>query len=247
MDEKQKVEGNEKSRFITNEKIENFFYYYKWHTVVALFLIVVFVVLSFQTCRKTEYDAKILYAGTYEIKHTSSDGNIAPYVSFVSSLKEVCDDYNSDDNVNISLLNLFVLNKEEANLLLEKHPGMEINSTLVKEDSETLVQTLLYGEYFVCFLSERLFLEYEEKYGGLLFAKVDKYLSDDTEYELVSECGVYLRSLNFYTLPEIEKLPQDTVVCIRALSDVSTRFNKKENKEAFRRGEEIITNIFAYE
>ena len=39
------------------EKLQNFIYHYKWHTVVALFLVVTIIICSLQFCTKEEYDA----------------------------------------------------------------------------------------------------------------------------------------------------------------------------------------------
>ncbi len=243
---REKIEGEVKlkSPFLT--KFENFWYHYKWHSIVALFLVFVITISSVQMCTKTTYDTYILYAGNYEIKHTSSGGS-NPYLDMVSSLKRVGEDFDKDGNVNISLLNLYVLNEDEMNEALEgADADVTINQSLVMEDTETLSTTLLYGEHYICFLSERLFLENEAKYEGLLFAPISKYTTEGAEYEYVSERGIYLRSLDLYKLPEISKLPSDTVVCIRQLSEVSSFFGKKDNEEYFRRAEIVLENILSF-
>lgn len=246
MEYKNKIEGDVKISSPFMKKLENFWYHYKIHTITAVIVLITLTVLLIQTCSRVSYDAHILYAGGYEIKHTASGGDLAPYVKMTSALKSVCEDTDGDGAVNISLLNLFVVNDSEAEELLLENPGQEINSALVSEDTETLHQSLLYGDYYVCFLSERIFLEYEERYSGALFADVSSYLCEGAEYELCSESGVYLRSLPFYELPEICDLPSDTVVCLRQVSEVSEAFGKAKNQKSFERGEKVIKSIFAY-
>ncbi len=233
------------SPFIT--KIENFWYHYKWHTIAAVVVTIIFLVLLLQTCSRVDYDGHILYAGPYELKQTSQNGDIAPYAEAISSLKKVCSDYNNDGNVNVTLQNLFVLNDEEANEMYEINPGQSINTTLVQEDTKTLNQNMLYGDYYVCFLSERLFFEYEERYGGALFCKVEGYLADEKDYSLAGEHGVYLSSLDIYSLPELCNFPENTVVCLRSLNEVSSKFNKRESERAFANAEDIFRNILAYD
>ena len=246
MEEKIKIETKEDGTpQNVKSKIDNFLYYYKWHTIVAAVILVVIAILVFQTASRTSYDGYILYAGPYEIKKTGINGDIDPYSEVISSLKSVCYDFDNDNNVNVALQNLFVLNEDEANKLYETNPGQSINSTLVKEDSSMLSQTMMYGDYYVCFLSERLYNEYVEKYSGALFCKVGDYLGEG-EYELANEWGVYLSSLGIYSLPGICDLPPDTVVCLRALSEVSQHLNKNEATEAFRRSEIIFENILSY-
>lgn len=248
MEEKNEIyEGEIKLKSPLITKLENFWYHYKWHSLIALFLIFTITICSFQMCTKVSYDSYILYAGNYEIKHTSSAGS-NPYLEMVASLKKVGEDFDEDGNVNINLLNLYVLNEEEMNEALEgAEEGASINQSLVMEDTETLSTTLLYGEHYICFLSERLFLENEEKYNGLLFAPIEQYTSSDRTYEYASERGIYLRSLDIYKLPEISNLPDDTVVCIRQLSEVSSVFGKKDNEEFFRRAEIVLKNILDYD
>ena len=242
----EKISGEVRLRSPLLTKLENFWYHYKWHSIVAIFLIVVISISSMQMCTKVSYDSHILYAGNYEIKQ-KSDGGTNHYLDMLSSLKKIGEDFDNDGNVNISLLNLYVLNADEikeAEKNLED--GEVINESLIMEDTDTLSTTLLYGEYYICFLSERIFLENEDKYEGLLFAPIEGYTDTSLEYEYASEHGIYLRSLKIYSLPEICELPDDTVVCIRQLSEVSSVFGKKDNEEHFRRAEIIMKNILGY-
>ena len=148
MERKNEFDGDVKIRTPFMEKLENFWYHYKIHTVAVLFGVFVLMILLVQCLGKVEYDAHILYAGSYEIKHTASGGNVAPYVTATSSLKRVCSDTNGDGNITVSLLNLFVINSAEADELIKDNPSLEINSALVKQDTDTLSQNLLY-EVFI--------------------------------------------------------------------------------------------------
>ena len=238
--------GDVKIKLRLPEKLDNFWYHYKWHTIASLLGVFFLTILILQTCSRTPIDSYILYAGPHEIKRTSSDGNMSAYSATVAALKRVCDDYDDDGVMNISLLNLFVINSEEAKELVTPESGLEVNYTLVAEDTKRLEQTLMYGEYYVCFLSERLFLENEKETDGILFAPLDAYVTDGGEYEYASERGIYLRSLPFGDLPYISDLPDDTVVALRRLSEVSSHFGGGENKDLFRRGEDIMRRILSY-
>lgn len=243
MDEKNSTyEGEVKMKSPLLEKLENFWYYHKWHTIISVFLIIAIVVMSLQFCQKTSFDAHIIYAGNYEIKRVADDGDTSPYVNIMSELKLVVPDLDGDGEVNIDLRNLFVVNDEEAGELIAGKDGYEVNSALVKEDTESLYQFMLMSDYYVCFLSERLYLEYTEKYDGI-FTSLAPYTADGKQYEYAGDSGIYLRSLeDFSTLPEFSNLPNDTVVCLRALSDMS----KSRYEKTFKASEDIIKNILSY-
>ena len=241
MENQEKYSGEVKMKSPLLERIENFWYYHKWHTIVAAFLVVAILIMTLQFCQKTSFDAHIVYAGHYEIERMSGDGD-SPYSNILSELKLVTPDIDGDGTINIDFRNLFVINDAEAEALIQGKDGYEINYNLVKEDSNTFYQLMLMSDYYVCFLSERLFLEYSEKYDGI-FAPIAPYTAEGKEYEYVGESGIYLRSLDgFGTLPEFSKLPDDTVICLRALSDMS----KSRYKDTFKASEQIVKNILSY-
>ena len=62
MDEKQKT-GDISLRSPFLKKLDNFFYHYKWHSIVALFLVVVLTVTLVQACSKETFDVEVMYAG----------------------------------------------------------------------------------------------------------------------------------------------------------------------------------------
>ena len=242
MENQEKYSGDVKMKSPLIEKIENFWYYHKWHTIVAAFLVVAVLIMSLQFCQKTSFDAHIVYAGHYEIERMSGDGD-SPYSNILSELKLVTPDIDGDGAVNIDFRNLFVINDAEAEALIQGKDGYEINYNLVKEDSNTFYQLMLMSDYYVCFLSERLFLEYSEKYDGI-FAPIAPYTAEGKEYEYASDSGIYLKSVDgFASLPEFSNLPDDTVVCLRALSDMS----KSRYKDTFKASEQIVKNILAFE
>ena len=63
MNNEKKPQGELHLRSPFLKKLDNFFYHYKWHTVAALFLAIVIIVCSLQTCSKESYDVEIMYAG----------------------------------------------------------------------------------------------------------------------------------------------------------------------------------------
>ena len=229
------------------QKVENFWYHYKWHTIAAIFAIIVLTVCTLQMCRKTSYDVHITYAGYYEIERVGSGGS-SPYSEAVTSFSRLCEDFDGDGEINISLQTLFVVSDEEREMLIGNDGKLEINEALVKEDTDTLKSELIYGDQYVFFVSESIFREYEAAYEGTLFLPLGEYATENDDFVFASEnkTGVYLNSLEISRLPILSDMPEDTIVCMRALSEVSQVFGKAQNEENYRRGIEVIKNIFEF-
>jgi len=227
------------------ERLSNFWYYHKWHTLVALAAVLLFTVLILQTCERKEYDAHILYAGSHQFSRISTDGDIPEYNSMLLTLKKFADDYNGDGEISLDMRDLYVMTSEEINAALEADPDADLNESRIMEDGETLLSTLLYSEYFLVFISDDLFRSYEAKYEGALFEEIGKYTDTGSgiEYEYASEHGIYLRSLPFKDEAVVCNLPDDTVVCVRKLSEVSATFDKDTNTENHSRAENMIRKI----
>ena len=223
------------------EKLENFWYHYKWHTIVGAVVIVIAVIVLSQLLTKPKYDAHILYAGDTKISSTSVDGDLPHYQRLLSTLKKVVGDENGDGNIDISLQALYALTESQlAGISSDKTAEISLALT----DSETLESVLVVGEYYVCFLSEELFRQYDALYEGSIFAPLAKYAtSESIDYEYASDRGIYLRSLPYSQSLE---LPDDTVVCLRSLNGYAQSINGKSNRNAFATGERIIVNILNY-
>lgn len=226
--------------------LENFWYHYKWHSIVALFLIFTITICSVQMCSKEKYDVHILYSGSYEIERTSQDGNFAEYETFLSSFKRAAGDYDGDGKISLSLKDLFIISNEEIEEIKKNDPDVEINRPLLMENQTVLNETLVFSNYYVCLLSAHVYDEYKVINDVQMFSPLSAYVKDGTSVEFYTDTAIYLSSTEFYSLPGICSLPEDTVICLRSISAIANHFNEKEAKEARERSIDVITNIINY-
>ena len=92
---------------------------------------------------------------------------------------------------------------------------------------------------------------YEDFYGryddGAMFCDLTAYIPTDnlSKYEFYGDGNkaVLLSSLRLGSLPELEKLPEDTVLCLRCPND-SSALGIGNGEEVFRRSEAVIRKIF---
>ena len=228
------------------EKVENFWYHYKWHTIIAIFLIIAVTVSTLQMCAKVDFDTYIMYAGAEEIDRKSEDGDVSEYTAVLSSLKRVVSDYNEDKEITVSFKNLFVPSEEELEQILAEFPNAQINYSLLEEDNRILLENMRYSDYYICFISKSVYEKYKTMDGVEIFAPLSQYVDADNVPEYYSESAILLSSVGFYSLPGISDLPADTLICLRRVSAFASKTNGKRAKSEFKNAEEIITKILNY-
>ena len=225
---------------------DNFWYHYKWHSIVALILIFTVTICTFQTCNKTNYDLHVLYSGGHEINRKSENGNPAEYSTVISSFGRVTEDFDSDGEVNVTLKDLFMLSSDEINKIESANDGYEANYALLNENKEILRDTVMYSSYYVCFLSPAVYEEYRTIDGVEIFAPLEALVAEGNNVEYYSSSAVYLSSTGFFSLPGISSFPEDTLICLKNPSVFASHFNKKNTERDYQRGRDAIIKIINY-
>ena len=238
------MQVNSQSTMSFKEKLDNFWYYHKWHTVIALFVILAIVICSFQMCSKESYDIYIMYAGGHEFKRSSANGDVSEYTKALSSLKQVCSDFDGDGTVSVSFVNLYVPSNEEM-AEAQKNPGKELNYTLIAQDKEKLDSNILYSDYYVCIITKDVYDKYKTVQELEMFTPLAQYASEGSERVFYTDSAVYLSSTKLSSLPVFSNLPEDTLICLRTKSAIASHFSKEQTEEQYRRSVEVIKNILS--
>ncbi len=80
------------------EKMQNFWFHYKWHTIGSVFLVVVLTILTVQMVTRTKYDMEIVMFSYSPMVDVYSE-SIGDY------FEEYATDLNGDGEVNIQVIN----------------------------------------------------------------------------------------------------------------------------------------------
>lgn len=229
--------------YSVKQKLENFWYHYKWHSIVALFLVMVILVCSLQLCSQTEYDAHIMYAGEYAFTRTGKDGDIPTYVGTANAFKRVCGDLSGDGEINVSFADMLYMTDAQVLEYREKY-GYDPDSRLMYEDMQRLGNMMNTGDYFIMLISPEVYEEYANEGDVVRFEKIDAYTTEGVEYEFYSEYAIKLSSLAFYDVAYISSLPEDTLVCFRRLGVFGNNSGVKANYE---NSQEVLRKILSYQ
>ena len=229
---------------------ENFIYHYKWHAIAALFLVCVLIFLIVSTATKTEFDGYVMYAGGKNLRTYAEGDDGITYTEINSAFSRFTTDVNGDGNRVISFLDIYLPSDEEIKAAEAKGDG--INYSLLRENDETFRYNMLSGDYYICLISESLFLEWTKDEKNNPFVKIAPYLPEgaklatgegDEGYRLPSEYGVYLSSTPSADNQGFKNLPEDTVICLRSVSGALSK--RKSSEKLFAGAEEMLRNLLA--
>ena len=225
-------------------KLENFWYYYKWHSIAALFLVICIVVCSLQMCTKEAVDFNIMYASGSEISRKSVDGDTPAYNRVVSAFDKYVEDADGDGSKNIAFTTYFILSPDEIKEI-ENTPDKEVNYALMSSDTDALSARFGVGDYYLCFVSEYVYEQYRGTDDLSVFAPIRGYAPEgDNELEYYSDYAIRLDSTPLYkNNPAIrENMPADTLVTIQIKRVVGVG---KDNDEKYARAEEVLRKMLS--
>lgn len=219
--------------------LDNFWYHYKWHTIAVIFVLVVAIVCTVQLVNREEYDAVIAYAGSKKISITSKDGDVAEIVTLQTSLKDIVPDSDKNGEVSVSLSTLYWLSPNE---IAEFQKNDENIDPSIIDNDRTITNLMLSSEYFLWFMSDDLYEYVQGASNDSRFVDLAAMPDADSTAEFYGEdtCAVYLKSTEFYKMPGICDLPEDTLIVVRRLGVGTNKATKKAYEVALDMAKEII-------
>ncbi len=238
----EKIDISPSVKIPVSKKFENFWYYYKWHTIIGISLAIVLIVLVVQLFTKPSYDVNIVYAGEKSISTSSATGDGITELSLITkAIESVAKDYNDDGKVRFSLRNLHILSVTELNEIKDHNQKISLESSTQNARQE--LRDIFYNDNFVFLLSDDVFKEYDASGENSVFVNISEYCLDGASYDFASERGIYISSLPIYESSDLSLLPPDTVLCLR-LPGV---FRGRGSDEAYKAAEELVRSLLAFE
>ncbi len=188
------------------QKIEHFWFYYKWHTLIILFFVMVFAILITQMAEREDHDIKVLYAGPAII----TDAESAEICAALEQLMPT--DYDGDGTKRVALNDLIIMNEDQLAAVYDQgYSAYTLNMGKINENKELLTSNAYAGDFLIFMLSEECYAPLS-KAGA--FVKLEDY--GITTGMRRDDYAVYLDSLDIAKfVPALKALPEDTVLCVR--------------------------------
>lgn len=114
-----------------SEKISNYWFHFKWHTIGAILAVIGLSVLITQCSQRPDWDMRVVYFSYTAVMDLQTE-EIADYLETVSK------DLNGDGEVNIQVINCS-MNNDNNNLQLKKNSLATLQAQMAVEE-----QTVLY-------------------------------------------------------------------------------------------------------
>lgn len=194
-------ENNTNMTFI--QKLENFWYHYKWHTILGTFFAVLIAVCAVQCAGRSEPDAMVMYAG--RIKNMiipSSDNREETMEDDVMS-----EDYNGDGEKKVEFFQLIIPISDVGGNYEYDDAVAQTNN----QERQRMYTEVATGTSVVYLLHP--FLYDEVKDMGVL-RPLSEVLDDVPEYA-VDEYGIPVSELIAYKRTNLRYFPENCILCIR--------------------------------
>ncbi len=198
---------------------ENFWYHYKFHTIIGTVAVVTLFICIIQMITRDEYDYQIMYAGPQIIA-------LRDRTYMEDAVEALADDYNGDGKVVIAFDDIVMLSPEEQKEAAEN--GAVFNGEFNMNSMTEYYQQIFGGDAVICILSPYMYGVVREGDGFLPLAEVLETVPDSAYDDygislLKTEFGQYFNGMN--------DLPEDTILCVRRLSTMATFKGTEKTKK----------------
>ena len=224
------------------KKLVNYWYHYKWHTIIGVILLVTVLICTLQMCQKPSYDTEIIYAGPHSITKVQQ-GDIK------TSLSAFMKDRDGNGEVSLNLIPYWV----DGDMMTddkydESDRGFMQQSSM--QNKQNFHDEISAGDVVIYLVSHELFLEMMERGCLSSLTELVPFLSEDVLAKdkdgNATACGVTLASLPAGSLAGLSQLPADTVLCMQDLRFLNQLFNKNQSEAQHAYCKEMMTALLTF-
>ena len=208
------------------KKLDNFWYHYKWTTIIVSFFVIVFIVCAVQMCTREDRDLNVLYSA-YEY----GLGKYLPDVE--GALENVAPDFNGDKRSNVAIVELPIISKESYDAFR--------NHVFVGDTVICLLSPELYSEVYIKDDNGEIlsgFMKLEDVLGYKPENAYDDYSIRISDTPLAKDYSVF---------KNIDNDNGKILLCIRKKPVVVSPWQKKEADAYYEYCTEVFKSIIEYE
>lgn len=190
-------------------RLDNFWYHYKWATIITAFFVIVVLVCTLQMCGNEKEDINILYAGPIQLS-TDEIGSVSDVMETVMP-----EDFDGNGKKEAVLINYHIYSKEQIEKIESQTDAAGVKGYVDRSynsgNYDNFYKYIQTGEASICLLDPSLYGDLKSSDRLMKLSDVLGYLPEGA----LDEYGIMLGDTVLYSSYGVmEKLPEDTVVCI---------------------------------
>lgn len=204
--------------------LDNYWYHYKWHTIIGALAAVFVIVCGVQFFGKEKVDIYILYAG----ENAFSASQIEDIQDSFASLGI---DYNNDGKKVVNFNDITVMTNEQMQKEQEeaKQNGIDykVNTEYMQQMQENYSLQVTAGDAYICLLSPEMY-EYD-KNAGIFMTLEELGVETSDSYD---DKAILLKSTDFGSyISAFECIPDDTLLVFRTKGIMGNAKGKAEREK----------------
>jgi len=221
------------------KKIENYWYHYKWPTIIIAFFVIVIAISITQCSTKTDDDCTVLYGGPVSI---STNSSIEISGIFSQLLKE---DINNDGSKVVSLNAFLLMTDKQYDDYYEKNGVvLGMNEKTLSDNHQAFSQQVFAGESVILLLDPNWYNDLKEAGGLATFKDAIGYTPDIA----IDDYSIYLKDTKFAKyFNQLSVFPEDTILCVRNISTATSFLNQSKQEEKYKKQISYLKNILEFD
>ncbi len=206
--------------------LDNYWYHYKWHTIIVSFFLIIGTVSMIQIFNRERYDAYVMYVGDAAIPDTQ-------YYDIVQSLKTASSDYDGDKEHNINFAKTAFITDPENNM------ASSVNASAIQYLSNLVVQP-----YYIYLMDVNVYKLYAD---SDIFVPISEIVSDLPAEWYYDDTAVYFDRTDFAnSFAGVDNLGENTLLVIKIMPYASSKNVAAREREAYDNHLDMLKNILSY-
>lgn len=221
--------------------IDNYWYHYKWATIIVAFFAVVLIVFVGQMATSEPDDANIIFVGPYVL---TANQSLEIESAFVAVMDK---DYDGNGKKSALLYDLPAFTDEQAEWARKEAAArgetVSLNEYLVPRVQQKVSYEIMGGENYICLLDPYWYDLLLEN-GAIM--KLEEVLGETPDLSF-DGYGVRFKDLDFGSyFDAFSILPDDTVLCFRNISVANTTLGNDGEKSKYENCKKVLCDVFDF-
>jgi hypothetical protein len=218
------MKGFSMSKFL--KWLDNYWYHYKWPTIVVSFFLIIGTISLVQVFNRESYDAYVMYVGDAAIPDTQ-------YHDIIQSLKSVSSDYDENKEHSINFAKTTFITDPENNM------ASTVNASAMQYLSNLVVQP-----YYIYLMDETVYKLYKD--SGV-FVPISEIVKDVPEEWYYDDTAIYFDKTDYAnSFPGVDNLGENTLLVLKIMPYSSNKGVTARERQSYEDHIDMLKNILSY-